>query len=137
MISWRVSQPRAWEGFPPRPAAREALSPARPFARSSRRRATPPPTSGEGWWGKARSAGDGSARAEKHHAEDAETKREDAENRCRSLHPLRFALRLCVKPGLVRSPGGRGLELQPAPGRLPVPWAVGDGALVAAAAVAE
>ena len=25
------------------------LSPARPFARSSRRLATPPPTSGEGW----------------------------------------------------------------------------------------
>src|SRR5687767_14490140 len=39
----------ATDGFPPRPAAREALSPARPFARSSRRRATPPPTSGEGW----------------------------------------------------------------------------------------
>jgi hypothetical protein len=29
---------------------RGALSPARPFARSSRRLATPPPTSGEGWW---------------------------------------------------------------------------------------
>jgi hypothetical protein len=44
-------EPRA--GFTPRPAAREALSPAGPFARSSRRPATPPPTSGEGWFGRA------------------------------------------------------------------------------------